>query len=94
LCGSLAYLFWTGGAKIFAPSESVFQYRKKVKDVIMYVALALSGVGDPHHSDADPDPACHCDADSDPTFHYDAEINPTFQFGADPDDSFQKSSKP
>jgi hypothetical protein len=31
---------------------------------------------DPHHCDADPDPACHFDADPDPTFHLDAVLDP------------------
>ena len=28
---------------------------------------------DPHHFEADPDPACHFDVDPDPTFHFDAD---------------------
>jgi hypothetical protein len=33
---------------------------------------------DPHHVDADPDPAClfDADADPDPTFHFDAVPDP------------------
>ncbi len=33
-------------------------------------------VADPHHFDADPDPAFHFDADPDPTFHSDADPDP------------------
>jgi hypothetical protein len=35
---------------------------------------SLNSVADPHHLDADPDPACHFDADPDPdtTFYFDA----------------------
>ncbi len=36
---------------------------------------------DPHHVDADPDPACHFDADPDP--------DPTFHFNADPEPDFK-----
>jgi hypothetical protein len=50
-------------------------------------------VADPHHIDADPDPACHSDADPDPACHFDAGPDPTFHFDADldpdPDPSFQ-----
>ncbi len=44
-----------------------------------------SSVADPHHCDADPDPAFHFDAETDPdtTFHYDPD--PTFQNDAEPD---------
>jgi hypothetical protein len=34
-------------------------------------------VADPHHLDADPDPALHFDADPDPAFHSDADPDPT-----------------
>jgi hypothetical protein len=36
--------------------------------------MPLGSVADPHHLDADPDPASHFDADpdTDPTFHFDA----------------------
>jgi len=40
---------------------------------------------DPHHVDADPDPAFHFNADPDPTFHLDAVPDPTIYFHADPD---------
>ncbi len=45
----------------------------------------MNSVADPHHVDADPDPACHFDADAepDPTFHFHAVPDP------DPDSSFQ-----
>jgi hypothetical protein len=45
----------------------------------------LISVADPHHLDADPDPAFHFDTDSDPdpTFHSDADG--TFQFEEDPE---------
>jgi hypothetical protein len=50
-------------------------------------AIVLCRVADPHHIDADPDPAFHFDGDQEPTFHSDAEPypNPAFQFDADPD---------
>ena len=35
-----------------------------------------SSVADPHHLDADPDPAFHLDADPDPTFQFDADPDP------------------
>ncbi len=47
-------------------------------------------VTDPHHLDADPDPACHSfEADPDPTFHFDGvpDPDPTFHFDADPNPS-------
>ncbi len=41
---------------------------------------------DPHHFDADPDPACHFDSDLDPTFYFDADpdpdMEPSFQIKA------------
>ncbi len=36
-------------------------------------------VADPHHVDADPDPACNFDPVPDPIFHFDADPNPSFQ---------------
>jgi hypothetical protein len=39
----------------------------------------LNSVADPHHGDADPDPASHFDADPDLTFHIDADPDPSFQ---------------
>jgi hypothetical protein len=42
----------------------------------------MTSVADPHHFDADPNPAFHFDADPDPTFHSDAdpETDPTTHF--------------
>ncbi len=37
--------------------------------------IGTSGA-DPHHFDADPDPACHFDADPDPACHLDADPDP------------------
>ncbi len=45
--------------------------------------MLRASVVDPHHVDADPDPACHFDADPDLTFHVDAVPDP------DSDPSFQ-----
>jgi hypothetical protein len=39
---------------------------------------------DPHHIDADPDPACHFDADPDPAFQFDPDTDPAYHFDADP----------
>jgi hypothetical protein len=61
---------------------------------------------DPHHLDADPDPArhFHADPDPDPARHFDADPDPdpachfhadpdlSFHFDADLDPSFQKGS--
>ncbi len=41
-------------------------------------------MADPHHRDADPDPAFHFNTDPDPTFHSDADPDPTFQLDVDP----------
>jgi hypothetical protein len=40
--------------------------------------MLLGSVADPHHLDADPDPASHFDADpdTDPTFHFNADPDP------------------
>jgi hypothetical protein len=54
------------------------------------VNLTTSCVVNPHHFDADPDPACHFDGDAYPdphhTFHFDAvpgpDPNPSFQIKA------------
>ncbi len=40
----------------------------------------MSSVADPHHFDADPDPAFDFDVYPDPTFHSDANPDPTFNF--------------
>ncbi len=57
----------------------------------------MSIVADPHHLDADPDPAFHfdVDADPDPTFHSDADAdpNPAFYFEADPDPDLDPASQ-
>ncbi len=52
-------------------------------------------VADPHHFDADPDPAFHFDADPGFIFHCDADLDldPTIHFDADPDPSFQIKSQ-
>jgi hypothetical protein len=34
--------------------------------------VVICSVADPHHSDADPDPARHFDADPDPIFYFEA----------------------
>ncbi len=47
----------------------------------------LTSVADPHHIDADPDPARHFDADPDPARHFDADPDPARHFDADPDPS-------
>ncbi len=57
-------------------------------------------VADPHHVDADPDPACHFDvdpnpcifdADPDPACHFDADLDSIFHFDPEshPEPSFQ-----
>jgi hypothetical protein len=51
-------------------------------DLILSSSLS---VADPHHLDADPDPACHFDADPDPACHFDADPDPACHFNADPD---------
>jgi hypothetical protein len=47
---------------------------------------ALNSVANPHHINADPDPACHFneDADPDPAFHFDAvpDLDSSFQINA------------
>jgi hypothetical protein len=42
-------------------------------------------VADPHHLEADPDPACHFDADADldPALYVDVDPDPTFHFDTD-----------
>jgi hypothetical protein len=39
----------------------------------------INSLADPHHIDADSDPACHFDADPDISFHIDADPDPSFQ---------------
>jgi hypothetical protein len=57
--------------------------------------IGTSGA-DPHHFDADTDPACHLDADPDPAFPFDADPDPELadHFVADPDLTFQFDSDP
>ncbi len=42
--------------------------------------LWQGSVADPHHLDADPDPAFHFDGDPDPAFHFDGDPDPAFPF--------------
>jgi hypothetical protein len=57
--------------------------REKTELATCFVLFSTS-VEDPHHVDADPDPACHYDTDPDPTFHFDADPDPapSFQINA------------
>jgi hypothetical protein len=72
---------------------------------LLEVQELQSSGADPHHLDADPDPACNFGADPDPIFHFDADPDSSFQikvqnfwlvicksgyhFDADPDPTFQ-----
>jgi hypothetical protein len=49
---------------------------------IQFVSIHLlrGNVADPHHVDANPDPAFHFDADPDPTFQFDPDPDPTTHF--------------
>jgi hypothetical protein len=38
--------------------------------------VLLSRVEDPHHFNADSDPAFHLNADPDPAFHFNADLDP------------------
>ncbi len=51
---------------------------------VICIAVSTSRiiVADPHHIDADPDPAFHFDADPDPAFHFNADPDPSFQIKA------------
>jgi hypothetical protein len=49
--------------------------------LIKIIDITFLSVVDPHHFDADSDPACYFDADPD--------SDPTFHFHADPDSSLQ-----
>jgi hypothetical protein len=55
----------------------------KISFLLTFFCLFAS-VADPHHVDADPDPACHFDPDpdQDPACHCDADPDPvsTFHF--------------
>jgi hypothetical protein len=55
------------------------------------IVILRGSVADPHHVDADPDPAFHFDADPDPdlTFHSDANPDPDPTFKLDPDPTTQ-----
>jgi hypothetical protein len=57
-----------------------------------------TSVADPHHIDANPDPACHFDADPDPACHFDADPDPACHFDADadpdPDPTFHFDADP
>ncbi len=53
-------------------------YHTPIHSLRLLVPFVVAGVADPHHVDADPDPACHFDADSDSTFHFAADPDPTF----------------
>jgi hypothetical protein len=48
------------------------------------IRMLFLSVADPHHDDADRDPACHFDADPDLAYHFDAHPGPTFYIVADP----------
>jgi hypothetical protein len=50
----------------------------------------INSVADPHHVDANPDPACHSDADPDLTFHFDADPDPSFLIKAQNLEKMQK----
>jgi hypothetical protein len=45
----------------------------------------VARVADPHHFDADPNPAFYFNADRDPAFHFNADPDPAFHFYADSD---------
>ncbi len=51
---------------------------------LQFSTVAYVSVADPHHLNANPDPASHFDADPDPspdpTFHSDANPDPSFQY--------------
>jgi hypothetical protein len=55
-------------------------------------------VVDPHHVDADPDPAFHFDADPDPDLTFlsfaDPDPDPTFKFDPDPTTHFSQDLDP
>ncbi len=55
-----------------------------VSDQFQPLPFDFTIVADPHHIDADPDPACHFDTDPESTFHFDVD--------ADPDPSFPKKA--
>ncbi len=68
--------------------QNGFQFCSKYSTVpAVQYTVAYVSVADPHHLNADPDPASHFDADPDPTVHSDtgAGPDPTCRFDADPD---------
>jgi hypothetical protein len=68
-----------------SPPEVTADFRFALTAHIQKFVNLTSSVVDPHHDDADPDPACHFDTDAYP------DPDPTFYFDAvpDPDPSFQ-----
>jgi hypothetical protein len=62
---------------VYSDQFHVVWYRIRIHNTAYTVPR--TNVTDPHHFDADPDPACHFDADPDPTFHFDADTDPSFQ---------------
>ncbi len=72
------------------PVHSPQIYLSKGIKVFSFICLLIStnlswhsswfSVADPHHFNADPDPACHFDADADPdpACHFDAAPDPNF----------------
>ncbi len=50
-----------------------------------YHTLANSRVADPHHINADPNPAFHDKSDPDPAVHYKSDPDPAVHFNADTD---------
>ncbi len=57
--------------------------------------MSLSNrVADPHHFNADPDPAFHFNADPDLAFHFNADPDPAFHFNEDPDPLFHFNLEP
>ncbi len=57
-----------------------------------------TSVGDPHHVDANPDPAYRFDANPDPACYFDADPDPDpachFDADADPDPTFHFDANP
>ncbi len=53
--------------------------------------VTYGSVADPHHFDADSDPAGHFDADPvpDPAYHFNGDPDLAYHFDADPDPTFQ-----
>jgi hypothetical protein len=52
------------------------------------------GFSDPHHFNADPDPALHFNEDPDPAFHFNADKDPSLHFTSDPDPAFHLNADP